>query len=65
MIYGAKDRFRIHRKKRFTGHLVAGYACQVNFSPDGRFIMSGDSEGSIWFWVCVFLLYVIYFEMLF
>ncbi|RIA96206.1 WD40-repeat-containing domain protein [Glomus cerebriforme] len=50
VIYGAKDRFRIHRKKRFTGHLVAGYACQVNFSPDGRFIMSGDSEGSIWFW---------------
>ncbi|CAI2183011.1 16840_t:CDS:10 [Funneliformis geosporum] len=28
----------------------AGYACQVNFSPDGRFIMSGDSEGNIWFW---------------
>ncbi|CAG8545042.1 3225_t:CDS:10 [Funneliformis mosseae] len=50
VIYGAKDRFRIHRKKRFTGHLIAGYACQVNFSPDGRFIMSGDSEGNIWFW---------------
>lgn len=50
VVYGAKDRFRIHRKKRFTGHLVAGYACQVNFSPDGRFIMSGDSEGNMWFW---------------
>ncbi|CAG8564798.1 10311_t:CDS:10, partial [Dentiscutata heterogama] len=50
VVYGAKDRFRMHRKKRFTGHLVAGYACQVNFSPDGRFIMSGDSEGNIWYW---------------
>lgn len=50
MVYGAKDRFRPHRKKRFTGHLVAGYACQVNFSPDGRFLMSGDSEGKLWFW---------------
>ncbi|KAL1920910.1 uncharacterized protein VTP21DRAFT_11545 [Calcarisporiella thermophila] len=50
LIYGAKDRFRMHRKKRFTGHLVAGYACQVNFSPDGRFLMSGDSSGQLWFW---------------
>ena len=23
---------------------------QVNFSPDGRFIMSGDGEGRCWFW---------------
>ncbi|CAG8488801.1 8440_t:CDS:2 [Paraglomus brasilianum] len=50
VVYGAKDRFRLHRKKRFTGHLVAGYACQVNFSPDGRFIMSGDSEGNMCYW---------------
>ncbi|RUP50986.1 hypothetical protein BC936DRAFT_136717 [Jimgerdemannia flammicorona] len=50
VVYGSKDRFRMHRKKRFTGHLIAGYACQPNFSPDGRFIMSGDSEGNMWFW---------------
>ncbi|KAJ6890368.1 pre-mRNA-processing factor 17 isoform X2 [Populus alba x Populus x berolinensis] len=31
-------------------HIVAGYACQVNFSPDGRFVMSGDGEGKCWFW---------------
>ncbi|GJV28249.1 pre-mRNA-processing factor 17 isoform X1 [Tanacetum coccineum] len=23
---------------------------QVNFSPDGRFVMSGDGEGRCWFW---------------
>ena len=23
---------------------------QVNFSPDGHFVMSGDAEGRCWFW---------------
>jgi pre-mRNA-processing factor 17 len=41
----AKDKFRLNKKKRFTGHANAGYACQVNWSPDGRFIFSGDSVG--------------------
>lgn len=50
VIYGAGDRFRLNRKKRFAGHVVAGYACQVNFSPDGRFVMSGDGSGHVWFW---------------
>ncbi|KAH6575546.1 hypothetical protein BSLG_000207 [Batrachochytrium salamandrivorans] len=50
IIYSARDRFRINRKKVFKGHLVAGYACQPNFSPDTRYILSGDSEGKIWFW---------------
>jgi pre-mRNA-processing factor 17 len=50
MIYSTKDKFRLNKKKRFTGHSNAGYACQVNFSPDGRFIMSGDSEGKCHFW---------------
>ncbi|KAF9581302.1 hypothetical protein BGW38_001730 [Lunasporangiospora selenospora] len=49
-IYGAKDRFRQNRKKLFTGHLVAGYACQPSFSPDGRYISSGDAEGNMWIW---------------
>ena len=26
------------------------YACQVGFSPDGRFVLSGDGEGKLWFW---------------
>jgi pre-mRNA-processing factor 17 len=37
LIYNA-DNFRQNRKKRFAGHSVAGYACQVGFSPDGRFV---------------------------
>ena len=50
MIYSTKDKFRLNRKKRFTGHSNSGYACQVNFSPDGRFVMSGDAEGKCHFW---------------
>ncbi|CCM00325.1 uncharacterized protein FIBRA_02355 [Fibroporia radiculosa] len=35
------DNFRQARNKRFAGHSVAGYACQVGFSPDG-FLLSDD-----------------------
>ncbi|KAH0838553.1 WD40-repeat-containing domain protein [Lanmaoa asiatica] len=44
------DNFRQNRKKRFAGHSAAGYACQVGFSPDGKWISSGDSEGNVVFW---------------
>eukprot|EP00897_Mesotaenium_endlicherianum_P008619 jgi/Mesen1/7786/ME000408S06893 len=50
LIYSTRERFRLNKKKRFAGHIAAGYACQVNFSPDGRFLISGDGEGRCWFW---------------
>lgn len=50
LVYTAKDRFKQNIKKRFKGHLVAGYACGLTFSPDGRFIGSGDSLGRLFFW---------------
>ncbi|TPX48111.1 hypothetical protein SeMB42_g01664 [Synchytrium endobioticum] len=50
VIYAARDRFHENRKKNFRGHLIAGYACQPSFSPDGRFVSSGDSAGFVWFW---------------
>ena len=39
LIYGAHNRFRLNKKKLFKGHMVAGYACQMDFSPDMRYIM--------------------------
>ena len=44
------DNFRQARNKRFAGHSVAGYACQVGFSPDGKWISSGDGEGNVVYW---------------
>jgi pre-mRNA-processing factor 17 len=49
LIYSSEN-FRQNRKKRFAGHSVAGYACQVGFSPDGKWISSGDSTGNVVFW---------------
>jgi len=48
--YSTKDRFRMNRKKTFKGHRNSGYACQVNFSHDGQFLVSGDAEGRCYFW---------------
>eukprot|EP00775_Hariotina_reticulata_P008921 gene8921-9098_t len=48
--YMTKDRFKQNRKKTFKGHNTAGYACQVNFSPDSKYVLSGDSEGRAFFW---------------
>jgi WD40 repeat protein len=44
------DNFRQARNKRFAGHSIAGYACQLGFSPDGKWISSGDGEGNMIFW---------------
>lgn len=38
------------QKKTLRGHITAGYACTPGFSPDNRFVMSGDSSGLMWFW---------------
>lgn len=48
--YSASDRFKLNRRKCFKGHVVAGYACQPGVSPDGNFVMSGDTDGRLWFW---------------
>eukprot|EP00123_Amoebidium_parasiticum_P013519 comp22006_c1_seq1/m.31851 comp22006_c1_seq1/g.31851 ORF comp22006_c1_seq1/g.31851 comp22006_c1_seq1/m.31851 type:complete len:569 (-) comp22006_c1_seq1:480-2186(-) len=50
LIFGTTERFRMNKKKQFKGHLVAGYACQCNFSSDGNYIISGDSEGRLIIW---------------
>ena len=36
LMYGVHTNFRLNRRKSFKGHMVAGYACSVDFSPEGR-----------------------------
>ncbi|EQC40369.1 hypothetical protein SDRG_02268 [Saprolegnia diclina VS20] len=49
-VYTARDKFKLQRRKVFRGHACAGYACQVGFSPNGQYVVSGDGEGQLVFW---------------
>jgi len=50
VVYQANGRFAVQRKKKFTGHQVSGYACDMAISPDGQFIGSGDGNGKLCIW---------------
>ncbi|KAK4337053.1 hypothetical protein RND71_044129 [Anisodus tanguticus] len=44
------NRFKLNSKKVFKGHMVAGYACSPDFSPDMSYLISGDADGKIFIW---------------
>ncbi|KAK0721215.1 WD40-repeat-containing domain protein [Apiosordaria backusii] len=44
------DKFRQNRKKAWRGHNTAGSAIGLTCSPDGQFVASGDTGGSVCFW---------------
>mmetsp|Transcript_91920 Transcript_91920/g.259042 ORF Transcript_91920/g.259042 Transcript_91920/m.259042 type:complete len:1077 (-) Transcript_91920:62-3292(-) len=48
--YEAFGRFKFQGKRQFKGHLNAGYAITPGFSADGKWVMSGDLDGKLWFW---------------
>ena len=48
--YTAGEQVKQLRKKLFKGHLNSGYACGLTFSPNGKFLASGDGEGKLFFW---------------
>lgn len=50
LVYGANDRFRQNRKKSYRGHHNAGLGIELDCSPDGQFLTSGDSAGFLCFW---------------
>ncbi|ORY35742.1 putative pre-mRNA splicing factor [Naematelia encephala] len=50
LIYSADGSFKQNKKKRFAGHTIAGYACAIGFSPDGKYISSGTGAGDVVFW---------------
>ncbi len=49
-VYSTQGRFSLAKNREFKGHVVSGYACQIAFSPNGRFLASGDEGGQLWFW---------------
>jgi len=49
-VFQAGRKFALQRKKRYGGHNVAGYACEMDFSTDGQFMVSGDGTGNLFFW---------------
>mmetsp|Transcript_4121 Transcript_4121/g.9888 ORF Transcript_4121/g.9888 Transcript_4121/m.9888 type:complete len:323 (-) Transcript_4121:168-1136(-) len=49
-VYQAGDNVKPHGRKSFRGHMSAGYACEVAFSPDGHYIISGSGTGDVHFW---------------
>lgn len=48
--YEAFGRFKFQGRKTWKGHTNAGYAIQPNFSSCGQWVMSGDTDGKVWFW---------------
>lgn len=50
VVYGCGEKVRPMPKKTFTGHNNTGYACQIGFSPNGKFLVSGDGLGQVHFW---------------
>lgn len=50
VVYHSGENVKLNSKKCFRGHNNSGYACQINFSPNGKYLMSGDGLGSLYFW---------------
>nr|XP_060611337.1 WD repeat-containing protein 25 [Anolis sagrei ordinatus] len=42
--------YRINKKKRYEGHKVEGFAVDCEFSPDGMLLVSGSSDGKVFFY---------------
>lgn len=41
---------RLVRGKKFMGHFSAGYAIGTTFSPNGKYLFSGDQDGRLFSW---------------
>lgn len=48
--YSMKPKYRMHGKTAFKGHSSAGYGIGITFSPDGKYICSGDSNSKVFIW---------------
>jgi len=44
VVFNALNHFKFMRKKVFKGHMVAGYACGLDFSPEMRYYIGCACE---------------------
>jgi pre-mRNA-processing factor 17 len=49
-VFQAGNKFSLQKKRKFSGHIVSGYACEMAFSTDGQYLVSGDGTGALFFW---------------
>ena len=49
-VYAGRDRYQLVRKKSFKGHQAAGFACELSFAPEGKYLVGGDGNGKLWVW---------------
>ncbi|ELU00239.1 hypothetical protein CAPTEDRAFT_169920 [Capitella teleta] len=50
VVFNVLNRMKYMRKKIFRGHMVAGYSCTIDFSPDMSYLISGDADGKLFIW---------------
>ncbi|XP_050219695.1 uncharacterized protein LOC126670079 [Mercurialis annua] len=48
-IFSSSSPFKLDNYKRYEGHGVSGFPVKCNFSLDGQTLVSGSSDGSIYF----------------
>lgn len=49
-LFSTQRPYKINKRKRYEGHKVEGFAIGCEFSPDGAFILTGSSEGKVYFY---------------
>ncbi|XP_068110798.1 WD repeat-containing protein 25 [Hyperolius riggenbachi] len=49
-LFSAQRPYKMNKRKRYEGHKVEGFAVGCEFSPDGSLIVTGSSEGAVYFY---------------
>lgn len=49
-LFSTQRPYKINKRKRYEGHKVEGFAVGCEFSPDGMLLVTGSSEGKVFFY---------------